>query len=252
MCTLVILLRPGHDWPLIAAANRDEMKDRPCKPPSRHWPDRPGIIGGIDLLAGGAWLGINDHGVFAAMLNRQGSLGPEAGFRSRGLLTLEALGHESAFAAAKAMANIDPASYRPFNLVIAGGALAFCAISKDGEVKVDKLPPGLSMITAHERNDESSPRIRMYLPKFMEAKPPDPETNDWSSWTSLLASRQHSAGSGPEGAMNVVTDFGYGAVSSSLIALPASGDAFKPGGKKPILLHAEGPPGQAPYLPVSI
>ena len=29
MCTLVILRRPGHRWPLIIAANRDEMADRP-------------------------------------------------------------------------------------------------------------------------------------------------------------------------------------------------------------------------------
>jgi hypothetical protein len=29
MCTLVILRRPNHDWPLIIAANRDEKTDRP-------------------------------------------------------------------------------------------------------------------------------------------------------------------------------------------------------------------------------
>ena len=33
MCTLVILRRPGHDWPLILAANRDEMLDRPWQLP---------------------------------------------------------------------------------------------------------------------------------------------------------------------------------------------------------------------------
>ena len=41
MCTVVILRRPGHDWPLLLAGNRDEMKGRPWKPPARHWPDRP-------------------------------------------------------------------------------------------------------------------------------------------------------------------------------------------------------------------
>ena len=29
MCTVVVLRRPGHDWPLILAANRDEMAERP-------------------------------------------------------------------------------------------------------------------------------------------------------------------------------------------------------------------------------
>jgi uncharacterized protein with NRDE domain len=36
MCTLVILRRPGHRWPVLIGANRDEMIDRPSKPPGRH------------------------------------------------------------------------------------------------------------------------------------------------------------------------------------------------------------------------
>src|SRR4051812_50066950 len=79
MCTLVILRRPEHDWPVVIGANRDEMIDRPAKPPGRHWPDRAEIVAGIDLLAGGSWLGVNDWGVAAAVLNRHGSLGPAAG-----------------------------------------------------------------------------------------------------------------------------------------------------------------------------
>ena len=79
MCTLVILRRPGDRWPLLLAANRDEMADRPWRGPGRHWPDRPDVVAGQDLLSGGSWLGLNDHGVVAAILNRVGSLGPAAG-----------------------------------------------------------------------------------------------------------------------------------------------------------------------------
>ena len=78
MCTLVLLRRPGHPWPLLLAANRDEMVDRPWAPPGRHWPDRPEVVAGLDRTAGGSWLGLNDHGVVAAILNRRGSLGPAA------------------------------------------------------------------------------------------------------------------------------------------------------------------------------
>src|SRR5947208_78569 len=67
MCTLVILRRPEHAWPVIIGANRDEMIDRPAKPPGRHWPDRAEVVAGIDLLAGGTWLGVNDWGVAAAV-----------------------------------------------------------------------------------------------------------------------------------------------------------------------------------------
>src|SRR6476659_3255713 len=57
MCTLVILRRPGHRWPVLIGANRDEMIDRPWEPPGRHWPDRPEVVAGLDRLAGGSWLG---------------------------------------------------------------------------------------------------------------------------------------------------------------------------------------------------
>ena len=46
MCTVVILRRPEHDWPLLIAANRDEMLARSWLPPARHWPDRPDVAAG--------------------------------------------------------------------------------------------------------------------------------------------------------------------------------------------------------------
>ena len=102
MCTAVLLRRPGHAWPLVFAGNRDEMAERPWKPPGRHWPDRPEVVAGLDETAGGSWLGLNDHGVLAVVLNRTGSLGPQAGKRSRGELVLEALDHADAAEAARA------------------------------------------------------------------------------------------------------------------------------------------------------
>ncbi len=101
MCTVVILRRPGHDWPLIVAANRDEMAGRPSAAPARHWPDRPEVVGGLDRLAGGTWFGLNDYGVVAGVLNRSDSLGPKFGYRSRGELPLEALDHAEASVAAR-------------------------------------------------------------------------------------------------------------------------------------------------------
>ena len=106
MCTLVMLRRPGHPWPLLLAANRDEMHDRPSAPPARHWEDRPDVVAGLDLLGGGSWLGINDHGLVAAVMNREGSLGPAEGKRSRGELVLEALDHAEAGEAARALADL--------------------------------------------------------------------------------------------------------------------------------------------------
>ena len=244
MCTLVILRRPGHDWPLILAANRDEMIDRPWQPPARHWPDRPQVLAGLDELAGGTWLGLNDDGVVAAVLNRRGSLGPEGGKRSRGELVLEALDHADAGEAAIALAGLNAGAYRGFNMVVADNCDAYWLANREndrGIIEVKPLPVGLSMLTAGDRNDPTSPRITRYLPQFEAAPPPDPAAGDWAAWQSLMASKGNPAG--PMGDMCVVTDVGFGTLSSSLIALPALHLADS----RPIWRFAAGRPDEVLY-----
>ncbi len=252
MCTLVVLYRPGYPWPVLIGANRDEMTDRPWRPPARHWEDRPYTIGGLDELAGGTWLGLNDEGLVAAMLNRTGSLGPAQGRRTRGELTLEALEQVDADLAAEMMRHIDGASYRPFNMVLADNEDAFVVMHRDAtgqtQPDVQRLPPGLSVITAVDPNDREDPRIRLYRPLFQDAATPDPEGGDWHGWEKLLASRLHDGAAGPLGAMTVVTDRGYGTVSSSLIALPDRDLAQR----DPIWLFAEGRPGEVPYRTIDL
>lgn len=246
MCTLVILRRPGHDWPLILAANRDEMAGRPWKGPGRHWPERREVVGGIDLESEGSWLARNDHGVVAAVLNRVGTLGPAPGKRSRGELVLEAVDHADAGAAAMAMADLDPAAWRPFNLVVADNSSAWWVASREGAraVVVERVPEGLNMLTARELNDATSPRIARYRPLFRDAAEPDPAAGDWAEWRALLADR--SSDTDEFGAMCIVSDSGFGTLSSSLVALPAPG-AEDPRGQ---WLFADGRPDAAPYVPV--
>ena len=57
MCTVVLLLRPGHAVPVLLAANRDERLDRDWDPPGPWWPDRPGVIAGRDRAAAAAGWG---------------------------------------------------------------------------------------------------------------------------------------------------------------------------------------------------
>ncbi len=252
MCTVVILHRPGHDWPMLLATNRDEMADRPWRPPGRHWPDRANVTAGIDELAGGTWLGVNDEGVVAAILNRRDSLGPDARLRSRGELVLEALDHFDAAEAAPALGDLDGASYRSFNMIVADNRDAFWLKSPgaaaDGRIAVEKIPPGLSMITSAELNDPAAPRISHYRPRFEAAAAPDPETGDWSGWETLLSCRDSAPGAGPAEAMTIVTDHGFGTLSSSLIALPG----MHRGRRRPIWRFAAGRPGEAPWKDVSV
>lgn len=255
MCTLVLLRRPDHAWPLFVAANRDEMVTRPWTAPARHWPDRPEVFAGRDVLAGGTWLGLNDHGVVAAILNRLGSLGPAAGMRSRGELVLEALDHADAAPAAEALAALDPSAYRPFNLIIADNRDAFWLVNRaeagGNRIRVAAVPAGLHMITARDMDDTESPRIRHHRARFAAAPPPAPEADngagDWCAWEDLLASPAPDEAGEPEAAMVIDPDNehhpGFATVSSALIALPSMNRPQA----RPIFRFAPGRPDETPF-----
>src|SRR5581483_4017355 len=134
-----------------------------------------------------SWLGLNDHGVVACVLNRLHTLGPAEDKRSRGELVLEALDHADAADAAAALSELAPGSYRGFNLVIADNRDAWWLKNDDGRITPLRLPPGVSMLTAVDRNDPGHPRVARHLARFEAAPPPDPAAGDWSGWTALLA-----------------------------------------------------------------
>lgn len=226
MCTVVILRRPDHAWPVILGANRDEMNDRPWKAPDRHWPDRPEVVAGIDLEAGGSWLGVNDAGVVAAILNRPHSLGPAPDKRSRGELVLDALDSGDAADVIDRFADLDGSAWRPFNMVIADNTNAYWLRNRGGEadwrIESFPIPDGLSMLTARELNDTASSRIARYRDRFEAAPAPDPDMNDWSAWHALLADRERQADGAPDSSMAISTEFGFATTSSSMIALPSA------------------------------
>jgi hypothetical protein len=243
MSTLVILRRPGHRWPVLIGANRDEMIDRASKPPGRHWPDRPELVAGLDILAGGSWLGVNDWGVAAAVLNRHGSLGPAPDRRSRGELVLEALDHADAGAAARALVDLDPEAYRTFNLIIADDRDGFWLRHAGGpRVEIKRLKDGLSMIAAGDIDDLTSRRLELALPAFRAWPTPEPDDEDWTGWETLLGSTRAPPNEPHSTAMRFRTD-GYGTLSSALIALPAPDGSER----RPVFRFAEWLPQAAPW-----
>ncbi len=256
MCSVVILRRPGHPWPVLIAANRDEMANRPWLAPGRHWPAQTDVIGGLDVLAGGSWLAINDAGVICGVLNRMNTLGPAPNLSSRGDLPLKALQHPNAEAAADALAALDPGRFRPFNAFVIDResghwlrAVPNAAGSSGAAAHIERvpLPDGPSMLTAFDLNDETSPRIGRFLPRFAAAPAPDPDRDDWQAWRTLLADRSADPGAGPGGAMTVVTPTGFGTVSSSLLAQ----DAKAAGARATIWLFAAGRPGETAFTRVA-
>ena len=208
MCTIILKITPDGVW---IGANRDERVDRPWEMPAEYW---PGIVAGRDVSGGGTWLGVNRHGVAAAVLNRTGTLGPAPGKNSRGELPLMALGETSAAAAVERLRGLDTGMYRSFNLVAADATGAFLLRGLEaGPPEVSVLAEGVTMITSGEPNDALLPRIARHLPKFAAA--------GFEDWGKLLGD-----GAGDwERTLNIPERDGFGTVCSSLIALPRSAPA---------------------------
>lgn len=240
MCTVVLIIRSNHAWPLMLAGNRDERLDRPWDLPAAWWPDRAGVVAGRDQSGGGTWLGLNRHGVVATVLNRRGSLGPAPGKRSRGELPLLALEHASAATAADAIAALDAGQWRSFNMVVAdaGGAAFFLRGLGAGRPDLLRLADGVHMITSRDPGDLSSERVARHLPRFRAAPPPD--ADEWGAWRTILTD---SSGSAAE-QINVLPRGGYGTVCSSLVGLPKAG--------APVWLFASAPLGATTYRPVDV
>lgn len=67
MCTVVIHKQAGAPYPLVVAANRDELLDRPSSPPQLY---EGRVLRPHDLQRHGTWVGVNKEGIFAALTNR--------------------------------------------------------------------------------------------------------------------------------------------------------------------------------------
>ncbi len=148
MCTLAVAFGTDRRWPLVVAANRDEMLARPAE----GWALRS-ASGGVrfaaplDLAAGGTWIGVSATGLFAGVTNYHASQGPDPRRRSRGELVGLALAHPSASVARQALGALEASRYNPFHLVVADGAQAFLWRWDGERAGFDELLPGLHVLT---------------------------------------------------------------------------------------------------------
>lgn len=133
MCLILVAWRVHADAPLVVAANRDEFHRRPAAR-AAFWEDRPDLLGGRDLQAGGTWMGVSRGGRFAAVTNYRG--GTEAGAaQSRGSLVTRFL--EGASAAQLARRKEE---FSGFNLLAADGDELWWLSNRDGAPR--RLEPG--------------------------------------------------------------------------------------------------------------
>src|ERR1700733_6954873 len=116
MCLILIAWRVHPEYPCVLAANRDEFHARPAAP-AQWWTDKPRILAGRDLNAGGTWLGLTRSGRLAALTNYRdsGRRAPDA--PSRGGLVTAILDSSSCTADDLAYLGGVGATYNGFSLI---------------------------------------------------------------------------------------------------------------------------------------
>ena len=155
MCLIAIAWQARRELPLLVAANRDEWRERPAKP-AHWWPERPDLLAGRDLQAGGTWMGITRSGRFAAVTNFRDPSDKRSTARSRGTLVTEFLvGTDSP---ARFLSNLSARAheYNAFNLILGDGASLFYYGSREGQPRA--IEPGVHAISNHVL-DEPWPKV---------------------------------------------------------------------------------------------
>lgn len=161
MCTLLVRLKPGDEYPVAILSNRDESYDRP----SGGWEWRgedDRIFAPTDLRAGGTWIGFNDRGVTAALTNIfPGDEGEE--FRSRGVLVMGLLKLDQAAEAPKVIEQLlSEEPYNHFNLLVADARSAYLYSWAEKQLDAFDLLPGVYQVNnvPYRGSDMANPGIR--------------------------------------------------------------------------------------------
>jgi len=120
MCLILIAWRVHPDYPCVVAANRDEFHERPAAP-AAWWSDKPHLLAGRDLRAGGTWLGMTRTGRFAALTNYRDGGARRADGPSRGALVTTILESSSPVADGLEYLRNVGSAYSGFNLIFSDG-----------------------------------------------------------------------------------------------------------------------------------
>ena len=103
------------------------------------WSDRPDVLGGRDLQAGGTWLAVSRRGRFATVTNDREHQRPAPGLASRGSLVTDFVTRDAP--AGDYLRAIEGDRYAGFNLLVGDGESLWYASNRgDGP---DRLQPGV-------------------------------------------------------------------------------------------------------------
>lgn len=226
MCLIAVAFRASTRYPLVVAANRDESHARPSAP-AAWWRDRPHILGGRDLEAGGTWLAMDRRGRVGAVTNLRAAAengaprsagDPGSARPSRGLLVSRYLiGPDGAADYIAALAPEAP-RYAAFNLLLSDGRDLRYASTRGDERGLD---PGIHAFS-NALPTEQWPKIaraREGLARVLEGEP-TPE-----ALLALLAERASPSEPDPRRAALFQLDPNWGTRSSTVVIVRDDGVA---------------------------
>lgn len=208
-------------YPLLVGANRDERYNRPSAAPHL-WPTRPAIVAGKDLVAGGTWLGINEHRLLVGILNRRSNSSQAAmPTRSRGLLCLDLLRLQSAAEARTWVHRLED-TFEPFTVLFADPMEAWIAYNSGLQIRTYQLTEGLHVFSSaaeFEMRSEKIDRAHLRFARLLEE--PQASYRDKAAWVRSLRSAlgDHTLGNGSDDPKEAICVHGdlSGTVSSTII-----------------------------------
>lgn len=148
MCIAYLALNTHPDWPLLVAANRDEFHARPARP-AGPWAGHPDVIAGIDLDAGGTWLGVTRQGRFGFLTNYREPGTHIDNAPSRGALVSDYLTASTDPVAYASQVSHRADAYNGFNLIV-GNLNTACYLSNRAPNRTPlTLGPGRYVVSNH-------------------------------------------------------------------------------------------------------
>ena len=246
-----MLAQSRDDFPLVVAANRDELYERPAVPMAVLRDAGPRVVGGRDLLAGGTWLAVNEHGVFAGLTNRQVPTGRDPSRRSRGELPLALASHRSAATAVEALTSAYTSSdYNPAWILVGDRDSLFAIeVADRPSFRVEALRSGVHVLENRPLG-AVSPKVR-HVRELLAGVDGLPAEELEQRLRAVL--RDHEvpveedppggagAGRSPAADAACVHTDRYGTRWSCVVRVPALADG------RPTVLYADGAPCRADY-----
>lgn len=175
MCLLVAAWDLHPRYRLVLVGNRDEFHARPSAPLG-WWHDRPHVLAGRDLAAGGTWLGIDRRGRLGVVTNFRDLEPARPGAPSRGALITEFLTGDAPAAAYGTAVATRAADYSGFSLLTLDDT-GLCYTTNRPQAGVRRLGPGLYGLS-NECLDTPWPKLeraRAAVGRALEARAPEPE-----------------------------------------------------------------------------